>query len=169
MYPEKFNMLTIIGKLKNKKVLTKCNCGKVKYINFYDIRSGKIKSCGCWKANHPHKIKHGHCSSKKGNTKFYNIWQGIKNRCNNKNYKDYQWYGSRGITYDERWNKFENFLDDMYFKYIWAKKYYKTDNLSIERENVNGNYYFENCIFIPKNEQSKNRRPFIQWKRKEKL
>jgi hypothetical protein len=162
-------MLLTIGKKRKNKILTLCDCGKIKVINYYDLINGKIKSCGCWKSNplaYPNRKKHGHCS--KGNTKFYNIWQGIKNRCNNKKYKDYQWYGARGITYDSSWNDFLGFKKDMYFKYIYAKKQLKITDLSIERIDVNGNYCFKNCIFISKSKQSKNRRPFIEWKRKEK-
>lgn len=47
----------------------------------------------------------------------------------------------------------------MYFKWAYAKKKYGKDvQLSIERIDVNGNYDFNNCIFIPKNEQQKNQR-----------
>jgi hypothetical protein len=44
----------------------------------------------------------------------------------------------------------------MYFKYIWAKKYFKTDLLTIERLNSNKDYSFENCIFISKSNQQQN-------------
>jgi hypothetical protein len=34
---------------------------------------------------------------------------------------------------------------------------------SIERMNVNGHYEPDNCKWIPKSEQSRNRRPSNQW------
>lgn len=38
------------------------------------------------------------------------------------------------------------------------KKFDRNIKLSIEREDVNGNYEFNNCIFIPLTEQNKNKR-----------
>ena len=40
----------------------------------------------------------------------YKSWSAMKRRCNNLNQKCYDRYGGRGITYDTRWNKFENFI-----------------------------------------------------------
>lgn len=95
------------------------------------------------------------------NHKFYKIWQHIKDRCNNKNTERYKYYGGKGVTYDFKWNDFLNFKKDMYFKYVYAKKKYrkeitKNNPLSIERKDVNGNYCFTNCEFIPLLKQQKN-------------
>lgn len=42
--------------------------------------------------------------AKKNNPRLYKIWQGIRQRCNNPNDKDYQNYGGRGIKVCEEWN-----------------------------------------------------------------
>jgi len=89
-------------------------------------------------------------------TKFYKCWQSIKCRCNNKNYSGYKYYGGRGITYNFEWRNFISFYNDMYFKYLYAKKQLGIKEPTIEREDVNGNYDFENCIFISKLDQNKN-------------
>lgn len=102
-------------------------------------------------------LKHGF-SKRKNEHPLYIIWWGIKYRCNNKNCKQYKDYGGRGIIYDPRWNEFINFYYDMKFKYLYAIKQQKIKKPSIERKNVNGNYYKENCTFISKSEQGKNRR-----------
>lgn len=46
-------------------------------------------------------------------TPTYCSWQAMKTRCTNPNQKDYKHYGGRGITYCERWDVFDNFLEDM--------------------------------------------------------
>jgi hypothetical protein len=105
------------------------------------------------------KPRHGFCG-----TQFYSCWKNIKTRCNNKKQKPYKNYGGRGITYDKRWEKFENFLEDMYFKYIYSIKQLKLKIPSIERKDVNGNYNFNNCIFINKPDQNKNTRCLKKFK-----
>jgi len=75
----------------------------------------------------------------------------MKSRCNDKNNKD---YGGRGITYEERWEKFENFYDDMKDGY--------NDSLTIERIDVNGNYCRENCTWITMYDQASNKRNTIR-------
>lgn len=37
----------------------------------------------------------------------------MKTRCSNPNAEDYKRYGAVGITYDPKWEKFEEFLSDM--------------------------------------------------------
>jgi hypothetical protein len=45
----RYGRITIIGqKIKNSpKVLCKCDCGKEKMINIYNLKLGDVKSCGC--------------------------------------------------------------------------------------------------------------------------
>lgn len=89
-------------------------------------------------------------------TSFYKCWKDLKKRCNNPNVAEFKNYGGRGIIYDPKWEQFINFYNDMYFKFIYAKRKYRKQKISIERENVNGNYEFNNCIFIPLKEQYNN-------------
>lgn len=108
-----------------------------------------------------HNLKHGFC--KKNNvSKFYKCWQKIKERCSSKYCKEYKYYGKIGIIYDVRWNKFENFYNDMWYKYTKCILCNHIENPSIERENVNGDYNRENCTFISRNKQQENRRN-VRW------
>lgn len=82
-------------------------------------------------------------------TRQYNIWKGIKKRCNNVKEEAYKNYGGRGITYDPKWETFIGFWEDMETRY--------SENLTIERKDVNGNYCKENCKWVTKVEQSRNK------------
>ena len=71
----------------------------------------------------------------------------MKYRCNDEDLED---YGGRGISYNIEWESFENFWKDM------AEGY--SDNLELDRIDVNGNYCKENCRWTDKSTQQYNRR-----------
>ena len=81
--------------------------------------------------------------------KEYRIWKAMKARCyapsqNKGNYK------KNKITVCDRWlHSFDNFIEDM----GWMPDY----SYSIERIDVKKGYQPDNCIWIPRREQSKNR------------
>ena len=73
------------------------------------------------------------------------ILKYIKQRCNNKNRKDYKEYGGRGI---------KCLITEEELKELWFRdKAYLMTKPSIDREDNNGHYEFLNCSFI---ELSKN-------------
>lgn len=83
---------------------------------------------------------------KKGiNPSLYNAWVDLKRRCDNPNYAKYHRYGGRGITYEERWNSYPEFLEDM--ECTWF------EGAVLDRENNDGDYCSENCRWIT-NERS---------------
>lgn len=165
---QRFNMLMVHnvnnfilknnGKNKQRKYYECiCDCGNITYACKKDLANGHKKSCGCLKKVGPKPIHND------TNKPFYKTWCHLKERCNNKNCKAYPNYGGREIVHDPRWEKYENFKKDMSFKYIYAQLKYKNkitkrNPLSIERIDVNGNYCKENCIFIPRGNQNKNKR-----------
>jgi len=127
-----------------------CECGKTSVAYGYNLKSGKSRSCGCaiapalLKSN----ITHG-----KYNTPERRVWTGIKTRCFNANEKTWPYYGGRGITVCARWlgeAGFSNFLADMGER--------PSSKHSIEREDVNGNYEPDNCVWASKKMQSRNKR-----------
>jgi hypothetical protein len=46
---KKINQLTILEHVSYRRVKVKCDCGKEKECDFYDLKRNKIKSCGCAK------------------------------------------------------------------------------------------------------------------------
>lgn len=122
----------------------KCDCGSETIVDGFLLRNGKTKSCGCLK----YSKRNGYINEK--NKRLHSIWANMKSRCNNKNSKSYSVYGGKGIKVCKDWEKFLDFQN-------WAIANGYSDELTIERLDVNKNYCPENCCWIPKSEQAKNR------------
>jgi len=88
--------------------------------------------------------------------RLYRIWKWIKTRCNNKNQDSYESYWGRWITYDKKWEKFENFYKDM-------KKWYK-EHLTIDRKDNDLGYNKDNCRWATRKQQVRNRRDNIKYR-----
>ena len=146
----KFNKLTAIEEIGHDKHghvlwLFKCDCGKETKVAFTLVKNGHTKSCGCFKYESKN-IKHG-----KANSRIYKIWQGMINRCYNKNSKAYKYYGEIGIKVCDRWHNFNNFYKD-------TKNTY-SDNLSLDRyPNNSGDYESTNFRWATNEEQQINKK-----------
>ena len=92
-------------------------------------------------------LKHGHCAKKLSPT--YRCWLNLKQRCMNTKSTKFSDYGGRGIQVCDRWLDFENFLEDMGEK---------PKDLTLDRENNDGDYCPENCRWVTDKEQRRNKR-----------
>ena len=140
--------------------MCQCLCGETKSVRFDTLMNGTSTNCGCLKLEkwieRNTKYRNGEVSDKR----FYRIWQGMNDRCNDPKYINY--YG-RGIVDCKRWNSknrdgYLNFYRDMYNSYLDHAKKFTIKNTTIERINNDGNYQFDNCKWATRQEQLKNTR-----------
>jgi hypothetical protein len=81
----------------------------------------------------------------------YYSWQNMLIRCRHASSPAYKYYGGRGITVCERWQRFDAFLADMGER---------PDGAQLSRIDNDGNYEPGNCEWKPRGENlaERNRR-----------
>lgn len=92
--------------------------------------------------------------------KIYSIWSGIQQRCCNPNHKNYKDYGGRGITICDEWlNNPDKFKEWAYANgYKIEKTKSGVNKWSIDRIDNNKGYSPENCRWVTKTQQNRNKR-----------
>jgi hypothetical protein len=136
-----------IGKDRNRNAiwLCRCDCGNEASVMARELKSGRTKSCGCFRAEIGKRVAiHG-----QSGTKTYKIWKGMHNRCTNEKQAGWENYGGRGIEICERWLDFSNFVSDMGEA---------PEGHSIDRIDCNGNYEPGNCRWATAHQQAANKR-----------
>lgn len=133
---------------KNILWLCRCDCGHEINAVACNLKNGHTQSCGCLQKEA--RVK-SHTTHHKSKSRLYRIWRHIKSRCFNENVPHYKYYGGRGISICEEWEKsFENF-------YEWAISNGYQEDLSIDRIDVNGNYEPSNCRWTNAKIQANNK------------
>lgn len=145
---DRYERLVVIERVDNRskrdtnaRWFCRCDCGRGVVAYGQDLERGKVKSCGCLNADRI--MQHGFAGAH-----VYNVWQQMRQRCENPNAQRYDLYGGRGIRVSERWRRFENFIADMG---------QRPAGYSLDRIDVHGDYCKENCRWATTKQQANNK------------
>ena len=79
----------------------------------------------------------------------YVTWRSMVGRCTNPKFDNYKRYGAIGVTIDNRWLVFENFVEDMGDR---------PEKKTLDRIDSNIGYTKNNCRWATPAEQQRNRK-----------
>lgn len=137
--------------------LCQCDCGTQKEVSSYALRNGDSTSCGCYHNQVISKLNKTHGKSK---TRLYNIWAGMRERCNCESYPAFRYYGAKGVKLCKEWDDYSAFE-------AWAlangyDKNAKPHHCTLDRIDNSKGYSPDNCRWVnskvQSNNQSRNRR-----------
>jgi hypothetical protein len=152
----KYNRLTVVKELPTYRgvnmVKCKCSCGKTIETDFYSVRAGRAKSCGCYQLDSvtTHGLKKHY---------LYDVWKGMIRRCHNKNDPAYHNYGARSIIVCKEWRDPKTGLQAFV---AWEKslpngKEWKP-GYEIDRKDNSKGYMPDNCWFGTTTDNGRNKR-----------
>lgn len=152
---DKYGVLTLTGKCymnkKNRFVECICECGKVWFTMFIDVKTGRTKSCGCKRLSFVLQANTKHGMTLNGIAHpIYSAWQAMRNRCKGDKEEDRINYTERGIIVCEEW------LKDFNVFHKWAIDNRWERGLSLDRINNDGNYEPSNCRWATMAVQNRN-------------
>ena len=145
----KNNRLTVVGIARdseNKRAfLCQCDCGNMKIVKPVFWENGRIKSCGCWQKR-----------LTEDQRRLANIYNNMVQRCYNDKNSAYKNYGGRGISICDEWlNDRNSFME-------WSMSHGYSEELTIDRIDVDGNYEPDNCRWVGWDVQASNKRTRIK-------
>lgn len=137
---------TNISTQKKRFAVFECPCCKRNFRSeTTSVKKGRATKCITCATRIKH-TTHGEAK-----TRLHNIWISMRDRCNNTNNIGYKSYGGSGVTVCKEWDSYTNFRD-------WALLHGYSEELSIDRINVYGNYCPENCRWATATVQARNTR-----------
>jgi hypothetical protein len=146
---QEFGRLTVESVYKDKGrsyAKCKCSCGACITTRIDALQSGMTVSCGCYMKE---RLSETHTKHGMSATRTYGCWEAMKARCDYKGNPSYDDYGGAGITYQESWGNFENFITDMGVC---------PDGFSLDRIDGTKGYTPDNCRWASATTQARNQK-----------
>lgn len=131
----------------------RCECGTEFEARSDQIISGHTKSCGCLSVENKSKtcIERNTTHGMSWKHPLYGRWTRMHRRCKDPKSKSYPDYGGRGIRVCDEWHSYKHF-------YEWAMNNGFDEKLEIDRIDNNGDYKPDNCRFVPRIVNARNKR-----------
>lgn len=126
-----------------------CECGKERVVAHNSLTTGNTRSCGCFNRDQVIASQKTHGMTR---SREFRCWQQMIQRCTNTNYKNYHYYGGRGISVCQEWLvSFQAFHEHIGLA--------PTRKHTVDRyPDQNGNYEPGNVRWATQKEQSRNMR-----------
>lgn len=121
-----------------------CDCGQHYSVMLGDLRTGRVKSCGC--LHRDHEMSHH---------PLYGTWVKMLDRCENPKCPAYPNYGGRGIRVCDRWHDVTVFIADLE---RWLGP--RPAGMTLDRIQNDHDYRLDNVRWLSRADQNRHRRPF---------
>lgn len=141
-----------------RRFLCKCDCGNTTTRTLVNLNKDNFHSCGCVDRKRIGNLNRKYTDEQRKSF-LYSTWNGMRQRCLDSKSSHYKYYGERGITICDEWmNDYTKFYD-------WCIANGATEELTIDRIDVNGNYEPNNCRWVDTITQAnnKNQNRFIEY------
>lgn len=132
-----------------RMVEAKCDCGRLKTAREGDIRSGQVRSCGCFRRDATAARSTTHGQSKAGErTELYKLWSAMHDRCRRSPF-----YVGRQVRVCDEWLDFNAFEAYVVEALGTKPKGYSLDRIDNDRDYEPGNVRYGSPT-----DQARNRR-----------